>query len=200
MISYDLMRARMAVQFLVDSSYFHQHVRKLRTAVVRPRAMPFKADAEPLNELLVIGRQNVQAMENLIEVAQIKRDGRNDYQRQYMAAKRQRDRKVVEFEERVLGKKLAPEAKVQVLHRQYATWNRERDAYIKSMGEVTWTERNDRLREFWARKEREIDALIEEAKVNGPVKRKRIVKVAPKPSTAFGEKLTKAIQYPPSKR
>jgi hypothetical protein len=190
----------MAVQFLVDSSYFHQHVRKLRTAVTRPRAMPFKADSEVLNELLVIGRQNPQAMENLIEVAEVKRDGRNEYQRQYMAAKRQRDRKIVEFEERVLGKRLAPEAKIQVLQRQYATWNKERDAFIKSMGDVAWAERNERLKDFWERKEREIDALIEEAKVHGPVKRKRVVQVGPVPKTEFAKKLTKAIQYPPSKR
>ena len=175
MVSYDLARARAAVQFLVDSSYFHQHVRKLRTAVVRPRAMPFTGEAEPLNELLVIGRQNAQALENLIGVAEFKRDGRNEYQRHYMAAKRQRDRKVIEFEERVLGKKLAPEAKLQVLQRQYATWNRERDAFIKAMGEVSWPERNERLKDFWDRKEREIDALIEEAKAHGPVKRKREV-------------------------
>jgi hypothetical protein len=200
MISYDLTRARMAVQFLVDSSYFHQHVRKLRSTVGKPRALPFRGEAEVLNELLVVGRQNLQAFKNLIEVAEIKRDGRNEYQRQYMAAKRQRDRKVVEFEERVLGKKLAPEARLQVLQRQYATWNKERDAFLKSMGEVAWAERNERLKDFWARKEREIDALIEEAKVNGPVKRKRVVKVAPTPKTEFAKKLTQAIQYPPSKR
>lgn len=200
MISYDLARARAAVQFLVDSPYFHQHVRKLRTTVIKPRALPFKDDAEPLNELLVIGRQNAQALENLIEVAEFKRSGRNDYQRQYMAAKRQRDRKVVEFEERVLGKKLSPEAKIQVLQRQYATWNRERDAFIKSMGEVPWNERNERLKAFWERKEREFDALIEEAKINGPVKRKRIVKVTPAPRTEFGKKLAATIKYPPPKR
>jgi len=200
MISYDLTRARRAVQFLVDSSYFHQHVRKLRSTVTKPRAMPFKDESEVLNELLVVGRQSAQAMENLIEVAQIKRDDRNEYQRQYMAAKRQRDRKIIEFEERVLGKKLGPEAKIQVLQRQYDTWNRERDALLKSMGNVSWADRNERLKDFWARKEREFDALIEEAKVSGPVKRKRIVQVAAKPSTAFGEKLTKAIQYPPPKR
>lgn len=200
MISYDLSRARAAVQFLVDSSYFHQHVRKLRSTVTKPRAMPFKDEAEPLNELLIIGRQNAQALENLIEVAEFKRADRNDYQRQYMAAKRQRDRKVVEFEERVLGKKLAPEAKIQVLQRQYATWNRERDAFIASLGEVSWNERNERLKSFWERKEREIDALIEEAKAHGPVKRKRIVKVAAPPRTEFGKKLAATIKYPPPKR
>lgn len=200
MISYDLARARAAVQFLVDSSYFHQHVRKLRGTVGKPRALPFKGEAEVLNELLIIGRQNPQALENLIEVAEFKRGGRNEYQRQYMAAKRKRDRKVVEFEERVLGKKLAPEAKIQVLHRQYAVWNRERDALLAKLGEVEWGERNERLREFWERKERELDALIEEAKSTGPVKRKRVVNVAPTPRTEFGKKLAATIKYPPPKR
>lgn len=33
MIQYDLARARLAVQFLVNSSYFHHHIKKLRTTV-----------------------------------------------------------------------------------------------------------------------------------------------------------------------
>lgn len=194
MISYDLVRARAAVQYLVDSSYFHQHTRKLRSTVGKPRSMPFKADAEVLNELLLIGRQNLQAMENLIEVAEVKRSGRNEYQRQYMAAKRQRDRKVVEFEERVLGKKLAPEARIQVLHRQYKVWNKERDALLAANPGLAWGDRNAKLKEFWDTKERELNALIEEAKVNGPVKRKRVVRVPAAPTSDFGRKLAEKLK------
>lgn len=200
MISYDLARARGAVQFLVDSSYFHQHVRKLRGTVGKPRSLPFKGETEALNELLIIGRQNPQALENLIAVAEFKRGDRNEYQRQYMAAKRQRDRKVVEFEERVLGKRLAHEARVQVLHRQYSVWNRERDELLAKLGNIEWGQRNERLKEFWGRKERELDALIEEAKANGPVKRKRVVRVAAEPKTDFGKKLAATIKHSPAKR
>jgi hypothetical protein len=123
MVAYDLERARKAVQFLVDSSYFAHHIKKLRSTVHKPRSMPFKDDSEVLNELLTIGRQNLQAMENLIQVAEIKRDDRNAYQRQYMAAKRQRDRKVIELEEVMVGKRLSVDERAKVLLRQYGVWN-----------------------------------------------------------------------------
>lgn len=194
MIRYDKPRARQAVQFLVDSSYFHHHIKKLRNTVEKPRALPFKEDAEVLNELLVIGRQNVTAMENLIAVAEFKRGGKNDYQREYMAAKRKRDRKVIELEELMGGKKLSNELRAKVLKRQYEVWNREREQYLMTKGEMTWLEKNEAIRSFWDRKEAEIDALIAEAKVSGPVKRKYKVDVPKTPKTNFGKALANAMK------
>lgn len=199
MIEYDLARARQAVQFLVDSSYFHHHIKKLRSTVVKPRSMPFKDDAEVLNELLTIGRQNPAAMENLIGVAEFKRSNKNDYQRNYMAAKRQRDRKVLELEELMTGKALTPDARTKVLKRQYEVWNREKTAYLKAQGELAWAERNDATRQFWDRKESELDALITEAKASGPIKRKYRVVVPKEPKTAFGKALVTAVTKAPNK-
>lgn len=199
MIEYNLARARQAVQFLVDSSYFHHHIKKLRSTVVKPRSMPFKDGAEVLNELLTIGRQNVAAMENLIGVAEFKRSNKNDYQRNYMAAKRQRDRKVLELEELMTGKSLTPDARTKVLKRQYEVWNREKTAYLKTQGELAWTERNDATRQFWDRKESELDALITEAKASGPIKRKYRVDVPKEPKTAFGKALVTAVTKGPNK-
>lgn len=193
MIEYDLAKARLAVQFLVDSSYFHHHIKKLRTTVEKPRSMPFKDDAEVLNELLVIGRQNVAAMENLIGVAEFKRSDKNEYQRNYMAAKRQRDRKVYELEELMTGKALSQDARTKVLSRQYEVWNKEKTAYLKAQGELAWSERNEATRQFWERKEHELDALIVEAKANGPIKRKYRVVVDKEPKTAFGKALVSAV-------
>lgn len=196
MIDYDPDRARAAVQFLAESPYFYQHTRKLAAAVVKPRAMPFKDAAEPLNELLRIGRQNRQAMDNLVRVAEIKRDDRNEYQRQYMAAKRKRDRKVVLLESLLEGRRLPHDMQVRILQHQYVVWNKERDQFLTGLGATPWAERNAQLREFWARKEAEIDQLIVEARKTGPVvrKRKRVV-VAQKPApTAFGETLAKVIK------
>jgi hypothetical protein len=199
MIAYDLPRAKQAVQFLVDSSYFHHHIKKLRTTVAKPRALPFKDDAEVLNELLVIGRQNEQAMENLIAVADLKRGGKNDYQREYMAAKRQRDRKVLLLEELMTGKKLDNAQKLATLRRQYEVWNKERDEYLKGKGELPWLQRNESIRAFWGRKEREIEVLIEEAKASGPIKRKYRVVVERQPKTNFGKALVGALQKPVDK-
>lgn len=196
MIAYDKSRAKQAVQFLVDSSYFHHHVTKLRNTVEKPRALPFKDDAETLNELLLIGRQNLQAMENLIAVAEYKRTNKNDYQRQYMAAKRQRDRKVLLLEELMSGKPVAKEHRKAVLEHQYVVWNKERDALLKRNTDADWTKRNQLLKSFWDSKELELDGLIEEARKSGPVKRsaKRVVVVKQEPKTAFGKALANAVK------
>lgn len=170
MITYDAPRARAAVQFLAESPYHTQHVRRLNAAVVRPRSQPFKGDAEPLNELLVIGRQSRAAMDNLVEVAALRRDTRNDYQREYMAAKRQRDRKVIHLTRLLERRKIPVDMKVRVLRNQYEVWNKERDQFLASLGPVSWSERNTRLRDFWVRKESEIDQLIAEAAKTGSIK------------------------------
>lgn len=196
MISYDKARAKQAVQFLVDSSYAHHHITKLRNVVVKPRALPFKEDAEPLNELLVIGRQNMQAMENLIAVAEYKRSNKNDYQREYMAAKRQRDRKVLLLEELMSGKPTPKEHRKSVLRHQYDVWNRERDSLLKRNTALNWADRNQMLKNFWDLKEAELNGLIEEARKNGPIKRtaKRVVVVKQEPKTPFGKALANAIK------
>lgn len=194
MITYDHGRAKQAVQYLVDSSYFRHHVTKLRNTVEKPRALPFKGESEALNELLIIGRQNLQAMENLISVAEYKRGNKNDYQREYMAAKRQRDRKVLQLEELMSGKAVLPEHRAKVIAQQYKVWNKERDVVVKANAERNWNERNQAIKQFWEAKEAEIDALIEEAKASGPVKRKRVVVVKQQPKTAFAEKLANALK------
>ena len=194
MITYDLVRARTAVQILVDSPYCQHHIKRLRSTVVKPRAMPFSAELEPLNELLAVGRQSLAAMENLIAVAEFKRDDRNEYQRQYMAAKRQRDRKVVALEELMTGKVQSPEMRLELLHRQYDIWNKEKAQFLARFAGLSWSEKNEKTKEFWDRKEAEIDALSAEARARGPVKRKRVVHVSPTPNTAFGQKLAAAVR------
>jgi hypothetical protein len=162
--------------------------------------MPFKSDAEVLNELLTIGRQNIAAMENLIGVAEFKRSDKNDYQRNYMAAKRQRDRKVFELEELMTGKALGQSARAIVLRHQYDVWNKEKAAFIKAQGDLTWSQRNDATRKFWERKEAELDALTAEARANGPIKRKYRVVVPKEPKTEFGKALVSAVTPQPNKR
>lgn len=196
MIEYNAERVRQAVQFLVDSSYFMHHTKKLRSTVKKKRSMPFKDDAECLNELLVVGRQSEAAMEALIEVAAFKRPGRNDYQREFMAAKRRRDRKVLELEEALVGRPLGLDERNQVLLRQYDIWNKEKASLLAKLGDAEWTERNATIRDFWVVKEKEIDALTEEAKksLQKTVARKRVVLVEPTPTSQLGAKLKEALQ------
>lgn len=197
MIEYNAERVRQAVQYLVDSSYFLHHTKKLRSTVKKKRSMPFKDDAECLNELLVVGRQSEPAMEALIEVAAFKRPGRNDYQREFMASKRRRDRKVLELEEALVGRQLGLDERNQVLVRQYDIWNKEKAVMLAQLGEVDWTERNAAIRDFWSKKEAEIDALADEAKkslAHKPVARKRLVVVEPEPVGLLGGKLKEALK------
>src|SRR5579859_4830106 len=130
MTQYDHQRVRLAVQFLVDSPYFSQHVKKLHTLVKRPRALPFKDDAEPLNELLVMGRQDLQDMEKMIALTEHKRSDRNQYQAQFMAAKRARQRKIIKLEEMLAGRTLTVDARHKVLVRQSTIWEREKGQYL----------------------------------------------------------------------
>lgn len=198
MIKYDTTRARVAVQHLVDTSYFSHHLRKLRSNLPKPRALPFRGEFEALNELLVIGRQSEEAFNNLIKLAEFKRGGedKNSYQRDYMAAKRKRDRKVIALEETMTGKKLSLEERRKLLLKQYAVWNREKDVMLRSVQDKPWAERNAAIREFWERKEHELDLLQTEAG-SQPVKRFRRYKVepAPKPTkpTVMREALSKAL-------
>lgn len=196
MIEYDAERVRQAVQFLVDSSYFMHHTKKLRSTVKKKRSLPFKDDAECLNELLVVGRQSEAAMEALIEVAAFKRPGRNDYQREFMAAKRRRDRKVLELEEALVGRQLGLDERNQVLLRQYDIWNKEKAGVLAQLGDAEWAERNAAIRDFWVAKEKEIDALTEEAKksLQKTATRKRVVVVQPEPTTQLGNKLKEALK------
>ena len=197
MIEYNVERVRQAVQYLVDSSYFLHHTKKLRSTVKKKRSLPFRDEAECLNELLVVGRQSEPAMEALIEVAAFKRPGRNDYQREFMAAKRRRDRKVLDLEAILVGRNLGLDERNQVLLRQYDVWNKEKAALLDQLGEVDWTERNAAIRDFWAKKEAEVDALIEEGKKALPQKtvaRKRVVVVEQEPAGVLGTKLKSALK------
>lgn len=196
-LTYDAERAKRAVQFLVDSSYFVHHVTKLRTTVVKPRALPFKDEAEILNELLLIGRQNPKALENLIELAMFKRANKGSYQQQYMATKRARDRKVIQLEELLVGRKLKLDERVQLLQKQYDMWNRQREQFVAKLGDISWQERNESLKEFWTAREQELMDLITEAQktLERTATRRKVVKVeAAPPKTDFGAKLKDAVR------
>jgi hypothetical protein len=160
MITYNLERARVALQYLVDTSYYSQHVRRIESCVAKPRALPFKDDAESLNELIIVGRQNRKALDNLLDVARSKRGNKGEYQREFMAAKRKRDRKVIHLEELLTGQSLSLEARRLLLLKQYATWNKEREQCLKEKDALEWDARNALLREFWQSKEDELDTML----------------------------------------
>lgn len=196
MITYNHDRARQAVQFLVDHSYFAGHVKKLRNYATKPRAMPFKDEAEVLNELVVIGRQNIQAMENLISIAEQKRDDRNEYQRKFMAKKRARNNIVISIQELKLGKKLSLDERKDVLLVQYANWEAEKEAELARYPDATWDERNEIKRQFWDQLDAMLPEVLEAAKEQfSPVARRRKIELVKPDSknTAVKLAMLKAI-------
>lgn len=172
MLKYDVERAQRAVQFLVDSPYTKHHVKRLRSVVKRPRSLPFSGDAEVLNELLVIGRQQYQAMENLIEVADFKRKEKTPYMNAFMAAKRAREKKVVEIEETTLGRKLTLDERLALIRATRDRWNKERELHKDACTsqyrahfnrEPNWQQSNQFIKDFWMLKDVELDVLLRKA-------------------------------------
>lgn len=195
MVEYDVERTRQALQYLVNTSYFAHHLRKIRSSVEKPRAMPFKGEVEVLNELLKIGRQNRQALDNLINVVEFKRDDKGSYQREFMAAKRKRDKKVIRLEEMLQGKSLTLDERTAVLLKQYEIWKKERAQFLHSKGDLSWEDRNAAIKDFWNSREAQIDQLTEEAQ-NAQAnfrKKKRVVEVKPPKETAMSRALKQAV-------
>lgn len=201
---YDLSRIREAVQFLVDTPYYAHYTKRLRSLVSRPRAMPYKDDAEVLNELLILGRSNPEALDNLLELAKYKRNGRGDYQRQYMAAQRGRYRKISQLEEVLTGRSLSPDEKKEAITKQYIIWNKDKGEFLSNrakdhideFGEPPdWNARNTYIRAFWEAKDAELDALLSEATktLSKTVTRKRLVVVKKDNPTVMAEKLRKVL-------
>lgn len=195
MLEYNLERAKKALQYLVDSSYFAHHLKKLRSAVQKPRALPFKDDAECLNEILIIGRQNLQSMENMIAIAEHKRDDHNGKQRMFMAAKRQREAKAIAVDEALLGRKMTLDERLAALHKQHDVWNKERAQFLESKGEMDFATKCAEIKFFWQVKEAELDELLLEAqKMEKTVARKKVVVVEDRdPKSLIGFKLKEAM-------
>jgi hypothetical protein len=210
MLTFDIERARLAVQFLVDGSYFSHHVKKLRTLIKKPRALPFKEEAEVLNELVLIGRQDPQKLEQLIKVAEFKRSSHNEKQADLMRARRTRERMAIELEEILSGKKIVTaEARRQFLLRQYEVWNKQKNTHVAQLGDAfiernnelpNWDHQNQFKKDFWDKVDIELSAMLEEAKrtLGKTVTRKRVVvieKPTPEPSNpAVKVALKKALE------
>lgn len=203
-MKYDTERARAAVQYLVDTPYYPHRVKGLRTEVQRPRALPYKGEEEVLNELLVIGRQNLQAMENLIAVAEYKRNRtRGDYQRQYMADSRRRHRLAVQLEERRTGRKMDLDERVNFGQEIQDIWMSERDVYlakrrdaffIQFKEEPTHEDTRNFIAQFWEQKEKELQFMLNEPpSKEHNLRNTRIKMVATATNTAIAAAFQKVV-------
>jgi hypothetical protein len=189
MIHYDIKRMRQAVQLLVDTPYFRHHLVKLRSTVLKPRALPFKDKVEVLNELLIVGRQSIEAMENLIQVAELKRTDRNDYQRVFMANKRKRERKLIALIQVRTGQTLSLDERLAVLAEYAEAWRLEKEQFLQSLGAMTWEDRNAHTAEFWQLVDSQIEGDLIAVKDQ----------IRPKPTTQRKARASSAQQMPKQK-
>ena len=178
---------------------------KIAAVVRRPRALPFKGDAEALNELVKIGRQSADALQNLFAIAEFKRDDRTAYQRQYMAQRRERERKVIRIEEWATDRKLTLDQRKDLLHKRYAEWESKRSKHTAKLHaqfkrennrEPTWQETQSFVRDFWVAVDLELARMMDEIQrvESSPKRAKRVVKVTPKVSNpTFQQALQKAF-------
>lgn len=166
----------------------------------KPRALPYKDDEEVLNELLIIGRQHPQALENLIAVAKFKRDDdRGEYQRRFMKEQRDRWRKLFKLEERATGRKLTLDERDRLAKEAQAQWLEERDAYIEARtaqfkiqygAEVSFEDRLGFIAQFWDNKVKELDAMLAEPpSQEHRIKRKKRTVVVAEPTDETAMKL-----------
>lgn len=198
MINYNVDKAVKAVQYLVTDQFYARRVRKLWNTVAKKRSLPFKDDEEPLNELVIVGRQDEKALQALLSLAEYKRTDKNEYQRQFMAAKRKRQALYVEVYEKLNGEKASLEKRREILIRQQEEWDRERDEYVaensqryrETYGEdPTWTQTNEMKREYWAIVDARLAKMREEVEYALKPK-KRVVTVKETPA----KQLTKMQQ------
>lgn len=163
MIEYDLKRAKLAVQFLVNATFAPHHIRKIWTAVGKPRSMPFKEDMEHLNELIKIGRQSEQALKNLLELVEYKRGDAAAYMRDFMRAKRARDAKYLAFWMLENGKKLDRDEQRKVLIEKYFEWHAKKREFLEPYGNISYEERNALYKMFWSEIDKDLTAKLEKA-------------------------------------
>lgn len=135
-IQYDLELADKAVQFLSKTPYFSNRVRSIRSSTRKPQVNPFKGEVAFLNELVRIGRQSEQEMENLIARAKSNRGGertelRLSYQRQFMRNKRFRETLFLEITQIQESKTLDAQARQSCLSVQRAIWELGKENYVR---------------------------------------------------------------------
>lgn len=131
-VEYDIPRATAAVQFLVDDPYAVARYKALRKAITQPRRLPYKDDAEVLNELIKIGRQSPVALEKLIAVVEFKRNYNDtSYMATFMAESRRRVKEALFVQQTIAGvtfthtERYAAERKIKEL------WAAEKHSFME---------------------------------------------------------------------
>lgn len=118
------------------------------------RRVYFGGPGAILNPLISVGVQAPHKLKQLWGIINAKRMElprfkRNEYQRNYMLAHRLRLALARRIEEACEGRPLKPDEWRKRKANLHAAWMKQRAAFIKSRGAVSWAERNEAATEFW---------------------------------------------------
>lgn len=178
---YDKQALLTAINHLVLSERAETHYNLLESLLGLPVDTPVKLtdEAELLNALLELGREDRDAYGRVMELVDRKRVergwtpllkpepqgfNRNEYQRDFMYQKRQRERRAVEIENmlRPARDKLIGNDRLEFMRRTSARWKESRDKMMTaarqaSGGTLTKDQVSAILKAFWERVDRELD-------------------------------------------
>lgn len=161
----DVKRVQEATAYLITAPRHKRLVTEIRKAVEDhaedPRA--FTGTMEPLNSLIELGLESPRGLERVLELIQTKRDlaqklKRNDYQREFMEANRHRRYKAAELQELLKGPFPTKADRNKHMNEAHRRWMRALDEKLANAGPLSWWDRIEVKRAFWA----EVDAKLEE--------------------------------------
>ena len=173
-VEYDIPRATAAVQFLVNDPYAVARYKALRKAITQPRRLPYKGDAEVLNELIKIGRQSPVALEKLIAVVEFKRNlDDTSYMATFMAESRRRVKEALFIQQTVAGVTFSHEERYAAERKIKAQWATEKHSFLEearieysaATGEekLPHDQKLDLSKAFWAKIDAELIGMRERA-------------------------------------
>lgn len=173
-VEYDIPRATAAVQFLVDDPYAVARYKALRKAITQPRRLPYKDDAEVLNELIKTGRQSPVALEKLIAVVEFKRNFNDtSYMATFMAESRRRVKEALFVQQTVAGVTFSHEERYEAERKVKAQWTTEKYSFMEeALLEYQAATGEDKLphdqklelsKAFWAKVDAELIGMRERA-------------------------------------
>jgi hypothetical protein len=192
---------KQAVEMLIASDEYSSIRREVVDMVSSDRPKRFADNLETLNSLIELGKDSMEALNNVFSLIERKRRERpsvrkSDYQRDYMRQRRKRIAKAVELESIMRGKAMSPDEKSSFIAAISADWMTKRDKALAQHPEANWTERNRISGDFWQYIDSQLDTELAEAKriLDTPNRRvRRVVRVEHQPKTELGKKLKDAL-------
>lgn len=159
-----------AVNLLIEAPNYAALVREI-TRIIETwdtHPMAYGGKLACLNALIDVGLHSRDAFERLVTLVEDKRKllpqvRRVDYQRTLMQERRARMSKAVELHEARHGvlRGAARMAEMQAIQQR---WADARHTFLQSKGEMSWDQRNEAIKEFWATIDRNLDKNLADAR------------------------------------